>query len=102
MHAKSVTTVLAACVLSAGFALSAMAGEGKAPAQLSIASGVSGGNQYIIAVGIAKIFGDKGVKVNVETGSSVPNVISVSRGDVELGMTQDFIPAMGLAGDEDK
>lgn len=99
MYAKSVTTVLAACVLSAGFAMSAMAGEGKAPAQLSIASGVSGGNQYIIAVGIAKIFGDKGVKVNVETGSSVPNVISVGRGDVELGMTQDFIPAMGLAGE---
>ena len=99
MHAKSVTTVLAACVLSAGFAISAMAGEGKAPEQLSIASGVSGGNQYIIAVGIAKMFGDKGVKVNVETGAAVANVMSVSQGNVELGMTHDFVPAVGRAGD---
>jgi|SaaInl4_135m_RNA_FD_contig_31_35069_length_1179_multi_4_in_0_out_0_1 uncharacterized protein len=100
MRSKSIPTVLAAGILSVGFALSASAGDGKIPEKLSIASGVSGGNQYIMAVGISKILGDKGAKVNVETGGAVGNVMAVSKGDVEIGMTFDFVPAMGRAGEK--
>ena len=100
MRFKTIPTVLIAAVLSAGFALSAAAGDGKVPDKLSIASGVSGGNWYIMAAGFSKILGDKGAKVNVEIGGAVANVMSVSRGDVEMGMTFDFVPAMGRSGEK--
>jgi uncharacterized protein len=93
LAASSIATILIGAPI-------ADAAEGKRPAQLTILGGVSGGNDYIKAVGLAKIFGDRGVKTNAETGGMFTNVIQLDRGNAQLGVSMDFVPTMQRAGEK--
>jgi uncharacterized protein len=76
----------------------ALAAEGQQPSQLTILGGVSGGNDYVKAAGLAKILGEQGVTTNVETGGTIANVIQLDRGVAELGISMDFVPPLARAG----
>lgn len=70
----------------------------RAPRQLTLLSGVSGGAWYPIGAGIAELFARQGVNANTEQGGGVSNVIAVGRGDAELGFTTSIIPPLAEQG----
>jgi uncharacterized protein len=69
------------------------------PSQLTIVSGSPGGSWYPIAAGISAIFGREGIRSNAESGAGVTNMIQVSMGQAELGVTTSTIPPMAYAGE---
>ncbi|WP_366658151.1 TAXI family TRAP transporter solute-binding subunit [Fodinicurvata sp. EGI_FJ10296] len=78
----------------------ALAGAAHAqPNQLTIVSGSPGGSWYPIAAGMSAIFGREGIRSNAETGAGVTNMIQVSMGQAELGVTTSTIPPMAEAGE---
>lgn len=96
---------LTSALVGAGAALAlatgpALAQEGTKPDQLTIMGGVSGGNDYVKAAGLAALFGEQGVTANAETGGTIANVIQISRGDADLGISMDFVPPLARKGGE--
>ncbi|MGV0762533.1 TAXI family TRAP transporter solute-binding subunit [Tistrella mobilis] len=73
------------------------ADEGK-PKSLTILAGPTGSSFYATAAGVAAILGDEGVRANAEMGGGTSNVVGVSRGTGELGLTMSIVPSVAAAG----
>lgn len=91
---------LSAVILGFGLVMSSASHAQEAPDQLTIVSGSPGGSWYPIAAGIAQVFGQEGVRANAEVGAGLTNMIKVSRGEAELGVTTSTIPPVAEAGKE--
>lgn len=91
---------LSAVTLGFGVVISQAAYSQEPPDQLTIVSGSPGGSWYPIAAGIAQVFGEEGVRANAEVGAGLTNMIKVSRGEAELGVTTSTIPPVAEAGEE--
>lgn len=87
------TISVAATMLIAG---STVGAQGKT---LSFVTGDSGGSWYGIGAGLAEVFQKGGVKVSVEIGGGISNVVAVARGDSEIGMTNGFVVPMAKVGE---
>lgn len=66
---------------------------------LSFVTGGQGGSWYGIGAGLAEVFLKEGVKVSVEIGGGMSNIIAVARGDSEMGMTNGFAVPMAAKGE---
>jgi TRAP transporter TAXI family solute receptor len=66
---------------------------------LSFVTGGAGGSWYGIGAGMAEVFQKGGVKVSVEIGGGMSNIVAVARGDSELGMTNGFAVPMAETGE---
>lgn len=89
--------------MAAGAALALSGGPGhaqEAPDQLTLRSGVSGGTWFPIGAGITEIFREQGVQANTEPGGAASNIISVERGEAELGFTMTILPELARQGAE--
>ncbi|WP_419888054.1 TAXI family TRAP transporter solute-binding subunit [Neobacillus niacini] len=80
--------------------------EGKevktAPLSLTMAGGSAGGFWSLIGEGVGSILrkSNPGTQFSYETGNGVKNVISVSSGQIPLGIAFNFEVKAGLAGEE--
>lgn len=83
-------------ILSTGAARAA--DEGTKPKSLTILAGPTGSSFFATAAGVAAILGDEGVRANAEMGGGTSNVVGVSRGMGELGLTMSIVPSVAKAG----
>lgn len=67
--------------------------------QLSFVTGGQGGSWYGIGAGLADILAKEGIDASVEIGGGMSNIVSVSRGDSEIGMTNGFAVPMAAKGE---
>lgn len=81
--------------------VAALAGLGPArdaqaqPQDLIVVTGNTGGTFYPVGVGIAKILSDAGMRASADVGGGNSNVITVSAGKAQIGMT--FSPTVVFA-----
>ena len=101
MNRMKLTSILAGAGLALAWGAGpAVAADGTKPDQLTIMGGVSGGNDYVKAAGLAALLGEQGVTTNAETGGTIANVIQISRGGADLGISMDFVPPLARKGGE--
>ena len=74
--------------------------EGVPPKSVTIFSGVSGGSWWVIGAVLSEIFMKFGVPSNVEIGGGVSNIVQVSTGVGEIGMTNTVIPPVVFKGEQ--
>lgn len=78
----------------------AWAADGGKPQQITFFTGPQGGSWYAMGAGLTKLFSDAGVRANAELGGGVSNMVVVSQGRGELGITMSVVPAVAAAGKE--
>jgi len=69
------------------------------PASVTILTGSPGGTWPAKGAAIAEIFARDGVTANAEVGAALSNIVRLSKGQGQLGMTYSIIPAMAKAGE---
>lgn len=85
--------------LMAGMAALCM-GTTAAAEELSFVTGGQGGSWYGIGAGLAEVLSREGIDVSVEIGGGMSNIVAVSRGDSQIGMTNGFAVPMAAKGEE--
>jgi TRAP transporter TAXI family solute receptor len=98
MTGKTLTT-LAGGLIGAAILLSAHAEAVAAPDKVTVLGGSARGSWYPIAVGIGKILKDAGTRGSARIGGGNANVVSVSTGQAEAGITFNFTAAMAAKGE---
>lgn len=66
---------------------------------LTVAAGVTTGSWYPIGAAISEIYARYGIKSNCEAGGGISNVVLVSDGDIDIGMTTSTIPTLAFSGE---
>lgn len=101
MIRKLLVTYVGALFLAISFvATGTVAFADSIPKEVTIRGGNVGGNWYTTAVGLGKILSDAGTKGGADLGGSNSNVIAVSVGKTEIGMTFSITLAMARNGEQ--
>lgn len=101
---KKTIVLVMMIVLAAGFSVFAQGQQERSaeadPRFLSIAAGSVGGEWYVVSGVISEFLSSEfpNTNINVVTGGSVSNPLTVSAGDAEIATTQDNVFADALAG----
>ncbi len=99
MRGKTLTTLVGGFVGAAVF-IGVHADAVAAPDKVTVLGGSARGSWYPIAVGMGKILSDAGTKGSARIGGGNANVVSVSTGQAEAGITFNFTAAMAANGEK--
>ncbi|MBW2147004.1 MAG: TAXI family TRAP transporter solute-binding subunit [Deltaproteobacteria bacterium] len=91
------TTALISMMFILAVFLAGNAHAGK-PSSITIVTGVTKGTWYPIGSVVADIFNKAGARSSAEPGGGVGNILAVSMGKAELGITTTNLPAIAKAG----
>lgn len=95
----SISLVVVLILLMVASATAAGGMDGVPPKSVTVFAGVSGGSWNILGAIMAEIFNKSGVPSSMEIGGGVSNIISVSNGEGELGLTVTLNPALAFNGE---
>ncbi|MCB1744783.1 MAG: TAXI family TRAP transporter solute-binding subunit [Gammaproteobacteria bacterium] len=93
MPRKSAFATTVACLIAL---FSCITPVKAAPESVNIVSGASGGSWYPISVGLAQVLTKAGTKASATLGGGNANLVSVSSGKADLGMTFTVSAAMAV------
>ena len=96
---RKTLNTLAGVLVGAAMLLGALTEVFAAPEKVTVLGGSARGSWYPIAVGMGKILKDAGTKGSARIGGGNANVVSVSTGQAEAGITFNFTAAMAAKGE---
>jgi len=82
---RAMSACVAAACLAIGLGAATSAHAQAKPESVTFKTGSTGGSWYPIGAGLARILGQDGVKANIEQGGGNANLVSIARGDGDIG-----------------
>ena len=92
--------IIVLCVALVGCGGAKETDKPKGLTSITVATGSPGGSWFPIGAAIAEIFSNNGIKANAEPGGGVSNVVMVSDGKADIGLTNSMIPTEAFQGNK--